>query len=266
MSVNIEAFGLPFVPGAETGLYDLPDDQGERIGRYVRALFDAKAGGVLGDPVRHPQAYVDKVVKQRVADARAGGKAWQDRCAEMDRDEQAWATRIKDHNLRRGGQNPAPAPTGPTGDHAALALARRSQTLDAATLRRLEERDLEVIERDERRTEDLTLHRIDPTMASIRARAFHRLRSESSAYGRARALFVDLPAGAQEAAIALSVWDELDTAERAILYGPWAEIVDGDPAVAEEAWTESADRARSRWADLPAEAHGWYAGKEDDTF
>lgn len=264
MAVDIEALGLPFIPSADTGLYELPDDQGERIGRYVRALFEAKNAGVVGDAVRHPRAFVDKVVKQRVADATIGGKAWKDRCTEMDRDEQAWATRIADHNLRRVGRGLSP--TGDTGGEAALAIAHRSQILDAATLRRLEERDLEIIERDERRTEDLTLHRIDPTMASIRARAFRRLRSASPAYGRARALFVDLPAGAQEAAIALSVWDELDPAERAILYGPWAEIVDGDPAVAEEAWTESADRARSRWADLPAEAHGWYVGKEDDTF
>lgn len=96
MAVNIEALGLPFVPSADTGLYDLPDEQADRIGRYLRALFDAKEAGVLGAAINYPQSYINKVTAQRVTAAVAGGRSWADRLAEMDRDERAWT-----HSCRR---------------------------------------------------------------------------------------------------------------------------------------------------------------------
>jgi hypothetical protein len=264
MAIEIGSMGLKYVPGTSTGLYQLPDEQAGRIVHYLAALYLAKDAGVLGNDIRYPQAYVDKVTSQRVADARAGGQGWADRCAEMDRDEAAWAVRTADHATRAVGRNLTMADI--TRDEAALAIAARARTLDAATLERLDERRSAVVVRDEARAQELTRERVDPQMASLRGRAFRHLSSRSEAYERARRLFADLPAAAADAAIAVSVWDDLGGPERSLLYGPWAEVVEGDPLILEGAWSGAADRLRAQWLDLPSEAFGWSADRDLDQF
>ncbi|MHB8399402.1 MAG: hypothetical protein ACYDCI_10795 [Candidatus Limnocylindrales bacterium] len=264
MAIDIAPFELPVVPGTATGLYELPDEQAERILGYVKSLFEAKNAGVLGAEIRHLQGYVDKVVAQRVGDARTGGKTWADRCAEMDRDEAAWRVRTADHGARAIER--AVTSAGLTRDEAALALARRAMELDPATLLRLRERDLEAWREDVTRTETLTLGRIDPLKACLTGRTATRLRSDSTTFKRAQMLFGGLPGGAREAAVALAAWDELSLPEQAILYGPWAEIVDGDPSILAGAWTEAADRIRSQWHDLPENAFDWSPDKVEDDF
>lgn len=240
-----------FCPSDRTGINDITAEQRGRILQYAVALFGAKAAGVAGDPVRHPQAFLDRITKERVADA-DDPIAWAGRVREMDADEATWKLRAADHQARAIAR--AIPPGG--GASEACRIVRRAGRLSDDQRGLLQDEWSRAIVEDRDRVAELIPGIVQPDMGSLRWRAQPIVRS-LPAYDRLEQILVGQPYEIVDAAWAAFAKESLPAPLYAILAGPWALAVEGDESVLADAWTEEADLLRADFATIDPRA--WQA-------
>jgi hypothetical protein len=241
---------------AETGLYSLPREQQDAITTYVTALLAAKDAGVAGPAIQFLQRFVDKVVRERVADALAGSSRWEARQREMTDEMAAWERRKKDR-VDRAARKAADA----AHSQLVIGVLRRYNDLTAAQLDELTDRWTEAIAHDTWRTERRLPGIQQPDYASLRHRA-RRIANEHQGAPAVYRLTTGAPDALRDAALAVLSRELLPETHFAILYGPWAAVVDSDDSYLAVAFSEEADVERQNFLDLDPEA--WRTPEEPD--
>lgn len=132
-----------------------------------------------------------------------------------------------------------------------LALVRRASEFSDEKLDRLDARHADLLERDAARCKDLIPALVDPTLATLEARAVRQIEALPT-IPNAGAILRGLPEVARNAALALLYWDALNEPLSAALYAPWAAIDSEDEP--SSLWSEEADSIRADWISLPAAA------------
>lgn len=226
-------------PSSHTGIDAVAPDQRDRILRYVDAVVAAKAAGVAGDEIRYPQAFVDRIVHERVKDA-ATPSTWAGRVREMDAEEAAWKLRIADRLARAVMRELTPGPAAAE----ACRIVKRAGRLTDDEARRLDEVWSDAVVRDADRVADLVPGIVQPDMGSLRWRAL-TLVEDLPARNRLDQILVGQPHEVMDAATAAFASDILPAPLYAILMGPWAAVIDGDDSVLGQAWTDEADDLRA---------------------